>query len=133
MVARSNKQNTPLHITKILSKLGKSDVQLGEFFLNKIYSDLDKNGYADASAWAPAVLPSILNEIGNSENTNDAEDFLLNLEGTEKSIAEAVYDNFTFLRKNVKNAKYKEIRDTLVYSLGKKLPEKHLKFIRAST
>ncbi len=121
MAKPKKKSEIPLHVHKVLSKLGKSDTELGQFFLKKIVKFLDENGYTDASVWAPSVLPLILNEIGYTENIGEIEDFLLNLDGMEKSIAEAIFNHMNYLKKNVKGAKHKEIRDTLVYSLEKTL------------
>lgn len=124
MAKATKKPSAPSNVRKVLSKLKKRELELGEFCLDKIYKNLNEGGYADATALAPSILPAILNEIGYSENPNDIEDFLLNLDGIEKSIAESVYTQLNFLKKNVKGAKHKDICDTLVYSIGKVLETK---------
>ena len=106
-------------IEKVFEELKKNENELGEFCINKVADALQENGYSDAKLWATNILAAMVGDFDAIDESSDLEDWLVELEGPERSAVEAMYEVLSDLEDSVRNAHPEDVKDALVYSILK--------------
>ena len=112
---------TPSNVKSILKKLRKSDDDIAEFCINRATEAVKAGGYHDAKLWATNILSAIIGELKYVEDENDIHDLMVELDGIERDVIESIYESFTDMADNLADSDPADIKDTIVYSLSKKL------------
>ncbi len=106
-------------IQKVFKELKKNEEELGEFCINKVADALKENGYNDAKLWATNILAAMAGDFDTIEESSDLEDWLIELEGPERSAVEAMYEVLSDLEDSVRDAHPEDVKDALIYSILK--------------
>jgi len=108
---------TPKNVQNLLKKIKQKDSDIAEFCISHAEKALQDNGYKDARLWATTILSALIGELKYVEDDVDLESLVLELDGIERNVAEALYDAYTHIADSAKNIRPKDVSDTIFYSV----------------